>query len=91
MWYVIIISIILVALHIIYTLKAQSVISSALVLTKKQKVINSILIWLIPFVWYFLIKDFIIIDQRIMTKKRREKLRKKEERFFYESEKGIWG
>lgn len=91
MWYFIIGLLVFIVLYIKYTIKAQEIVSNALVLSKKQKLINTILIWLIPFVWFYLIKDFIIIDQRIITKKRREKLNKEEKRHFYESEKGIWG
>ena len=50
---------------------------SNIVLTKKQKILNSILIWLIPFVWYYLVKDLIANDIEVMTKKRRDQLLKK--------------
>ena len=59
------------------TIKAQRKINSTIMLTKKQKTINSILIWLIPFIWYFLIKHLIKPDNNIMTKAKRKELIKK--------------
>jgi hypothetical protein len=50
------------------------------VLTKKQKILNSILIWLLPFVWYYLVKDLIDDTPKIMTKKQRDDLLKKHHR-----------
>lgn len=71
--------------------KRSKVISNALVLSKRQKILNSILIWTIPFVWYYLMKDFIRIDRRTMTKKRRDRLIRKQSGGFYESGLGCGG
>lgn len=91
MWYLIIFSIIFLFLYLRHTIEAQKVVSNALVLSKRQKILNSILIWTIPFVWYYLMKDFIRIDRRTMTKKRRDRLIRKQSGGFYESGLGHGG
>ncbi|WP_298510110.1 hypothetical protein [uncultured Kordia sp.] len=58
----------------------QKKITLNIVLTKRQKILNSILIWLVPFVWYYLIKDLITDEIEIMTKEKRNKLRTKHDR-----------
>jgi hypothetical protein len=49
------------------------------------------MIWVIPFLWYYLFKDFIVSKTETMTKDRRDQLLKKKSGGFYESNKGIWG
>jgi len=83
--------IILFCTHILYTLRVQKKINSTILLNKRQKKLNSIMIWLIPFIWYQLIKGFIHPNPEIMTKKRRNKLIEKNGGEFYESGKGITG
>ena len=77
--------------HLIYTYRIQQKINSNILLSKKQKKMNSILIWLIPFIWYNIIKDLITVDYGVMTKSKRDKLIKKKSGGFYESGKGITG
>ncbi len=48
------------------------------VLTRSQKIMNSIFVCLLPFVWYFLIKDLIKDEFEVMTKTKRDYLQKKE-------------
>ena len=83
--------VILVLIYLYYTFRIQLKINSNILLSKKQKVLNSILIWIIPFIWYNLVKDLITPDDRIMTKQKRDKLIKKKGGGFYESGKGITG
>lgn len=77
--------------HLIYTYRVQLKINSNILLSKKQKVLNSILIWLIPFIWYNIIKGLLTVDYGVMTKSKRDKLIKKKSGGFYESGKGITG
>lgn len=61
-------------------------------LTKKQKVLNHILIWLFPFGWYFIAKDFFNPNTEIMVKNRRSKIHKKKNNGnFYERGSGMFG
>lgn len=83
--------IILVLIYFYYTFRLQLKINSNILLSKKQKVLNSILIWIIPYIWYHIVKDLITPDDRIMTKRKRNKLIKKKSGGFYESGKGITG
>jgi len=71
------------------TIKAQRKINSTILLTKKQKIINSILIWLIPFLWYFLIEHLIKVDSSVMTKKKRAVLIKKNAGFSGSGSSGV--
>ena len=82
---------ILCLVHIIYTYRIQLKVNSSTLLNKKQKVFNSVLIWLIPFFWYYVVKESITIDQSVMTKSKRDQLNKKENAGFYESGKGMLG
>jgi hypothetical protein len=66
----------LLLLYFYITIKAQRKINSTNLLTKKQKNINSIMIWLLPFIWYYLIKHIIKSDDSIMTKAKRKTMRK---------------
>jgi len=78
-----IIYIFLVLIFIVYlfrTVKAQKKITQNKVLTKTQKVLNSILIWILPFAWYYIIKEMIEDDFVIMTKKKRDELLVKHDR-----------
>jgi len=90
----IILYIILAGLLYIYfdfTITMQKNILGSIVLSNNKKIFHSIMIWIIPFLWYYLFKDFIISKTETMTKDKRDKLLKKESGGFYESKKGIWG
>lgn len=67
-----------VFIYLSFTLKFQLIIYNNKVLDKRQKVLNSIMIWIIPFMWFFIIRKLITMDYRIMTKKQRDKLQRKE-------------
>jgi len=60
-------------------------------LSKSQKVLNSILVWIIPVLWFQLIKDLLMHKTVVITKKKREQIRKKSDQaHFYDSKQG-WG
>lgn len=59
----------------------QRTILKSELLGAKQKIINSILIWLLPFVWYWIIKDVLKSGKTPTTKYRRGKT----DGSFYES------
>jgi len=81
--------IIVFLLYLICSIRGQLKVNSSIVLTRKQKIWNSILLWLIPFLWYYMSKDIINPDNGVMTKKKRDKLLKKDAGGFYESGKGF--
>ena len=78
-------------IHLIFTYRIQKKISSNILLNRKQKLLNSVMIWIFPFVWYNIVKDLIMSDYSIMTKSKRDKLIIKKGGGFYESGKGITG
>jgi hypothetical protein len=67
----------------------QIKIRQNIVLTKRQKILNSILIWLLPFVWYYLIRDLIDDHPNVMTKKQRDAMLKKHHRDPHSYKNGI--
>lgn len=75
----------------IYTLVIQRKIILNIDLSPKQKTIHSILIWLIPFLWYYLVKDLMKTDKGPMTRSKRDKLKKDMNGGFYESGVGTSG
>ncbi len=88
--YIILIGFILY-LFLNYTLNAQQRILKSALLNKSQKVFHSILIWVIPFFWFYLLEDIIVEKHKVMTKKKRDKMNSKRGGGFYESYKGIFG
>ena len=81
--------IILGGIHLIYTIRIQRKVSASILLNRKQKILNTVMIWLIPYIWYQLIKNLIHPNYEIMTKTKREQLKNKKGGGFYESGKGI--
>lgn len=77
-------------IYIDFTLTMQKNINKSIILGRKSKVFHSIMIWCIPFLWYYVFKVFIISNTEIMTKDKRDKLNRKRGGF-HESGKGIWG
>lgn len=77
-------------IYIYKTSKMYKTIQKSIILSDRGKLIHSIMIWLIPFLWYALFKDLIEHKSRTMTKRRREKL-SKGKGSFYESRKGFHG
>ena len=75
----------LILLYVCFTIRFQNKILRNKVLTRKQKVINTVMVWCIPFVWYFFISEFIDDKMETMTIKKRKKLLKKDGGGFYES------
>jgi len=49
------------------------VIFTSLVLNEKQKFSHCILVWLIPFLWFYMFKDFYANTNNTMTKDIRDK------------------
>ncbi len=88
MWELVIVVVLII--YVIFTYKAWIYIDNNNILSKKQKLINSILIWIIPFLWFLLIKSLTNFKSEAMTKTKREELNKKSGGFT-ESGTGIWG
>jgi len=67
-------------------------ISKSKILETRQKVINSVLIWFIPILWYIILKIYINEESPTVTRAYREEQRKnKKQGGFYESGKGFYG
>jgi len=55
----------------------------------EYKIFHIVMVWLIPFLWYYLVKGFIISNMRTMTKEERDRLSAKSGGF-RESGKGMY-
>ena len=76
--------ILFIILHVLFTTKIQIRIIKDIILTKKQKIIHSFLIWLIPFLWYILFRKLIFHRLNTMNKNKRDKLIKIRKYWGYE-------
>ncbi|MDO6739441.1 hypothetical protein [Wenyingzhuangia sp. 2_MG-2023] len=81
----------IIVIYLIFNFFTLRKILKNKVLTSIQKLINSIMIFIIPFIWYFLISELLDDKVETMTKTKRDKLRKKKRGGFYESGIGING
>ena len=80
------IGIVFLIAYLFLTISTQIKISKSNYFNKSQKTANSILIWLIPFIWALLIKSFLKPnDTGTMTKDKRKINKNK----YYESENGF--
>lgn len=70
---------ILVSGYVVFTLHAQIRIMYANVLSANQKLINSLLIWLIPFFWFFVVRVFLKKDFKTITKKDRDQMQRRQD------------
>jgi len=75
----------LIGIYILNTIRAQIDIIKNEALDSKRRIINSILMWIIPFFWYFIINDLIKVDNENMTKEKRDKLLRYDENNNYRS------
>ncbi len=80
---------IVVLFYILFSLYAQRRIYASVVLTRKRKRVNTILSWLIPFLWFLIIKDIIDYQSYTVTKKHRDRLHRQKYPTYYESKKGF--
>ena len=76
--------IILLIAYLYFTNRFRIIITNSSMLTKQQKLINLIMIWVFPFIWFWLIKE-IIEPSKTITKKDRDK----KTGSFYESGIGV--
>lgn len=82
----------LVLFYLCFSLNATIQILKWETLSNAKKVVQIVLSWSIPFIWYLLVKELIAPSKfKTMTKKTRRKLRKDENKNFYESGIGIHG
>lgn len=65
---------ILVYIYVSKTYTYSIVIYTSLVLNKTQKILHCILTWLIPFLWFYMFKDFYANTNNTMTKDIRDKM-----------------
>lgn len=80
----------LLLIYILFTGFVTKKISRSTVIHKNQKTIHIILVWLVPFIWYYLVKDILFsFNNETMTKTKRKKLNFKKSNDFYESNKGL--
>lgn len=65
--------VILIAVYLIYSIYLSKIIDESEYLNHKQKRVNTVLLWLIPFIWGYLIKNIIKPSKpEIMTKSKRK-------------------
>ena len=72
------------------TLQMTRNINASPILSSRNKVFHIVMVWLIPFLWYYLVKGFIISNMKTMTKEERDRLSAKSGGF-RESAKGMYG
>ena len=78
-------------LHLFFGIRFQRRILASILIDRRQKIINSILIWILPFFWYNILRLFINEENPTVTKLEREAMRKqKKSDAFYESGNGIF-
>lgn len=65
--------------YVTFTIYAISKINKAKSVSDSYKLRHSILTCLIPFVWYYLIKDFLDKNNKVVTKSVREQRKKKQD------------
>jgi len=73
-----------------FTLQMTRNIKVSPILSDRNKKLHIVMVWLIPFLWYYLVKGFIISNMKTMTKEERDRLNGKNGNF-YESGKGMYG
>lgn len=81
--------ILVIIAYLYYTIRAQRRIVKSRILPNKTKIVNSILIWIIPFVWFYMMEGFIEHENIIVTKAVRDKRKKENESPFYDG--GFFG
>lgn len=79
-----------ISIYVYCTIHWMHTIRNSMNLPYRSKVIHSICVWLIPFLWYYLFRGFIESKYEVMTKHTRDELDKKRGGFT-ESNKGIYG
>ena len=78
-------------LHLFFGIRFQRRILASILIDRRQKIINSILIWILPLFWYNILRLFINEENPTVTKLEREAMRKqKKSDGFYESGNGIF-
>lgn len=79
--------------YLFVSIKSQAALLKSIYFSNQQKFFHSLLIWLLPFLWYIMADDFLKPDDRVMTKPLRDELqeRQAEDGSFYESGIGIFG
>lgn len=82
----------LLVIYVLFSILVSKKINDSSLIHKNQKTIHTVMVWLIPFAWYFLVKDILFsVNNKTMTKTKRKKLNNKKSNDFYESNKGIKG
>lgn len=87
--YVILVAII-AYVYVSKTYTYSLVIYTSFHLNNKQKIVHCVMVWLLPFVWYYLFKDIYTHTNAAMTKDVRDKMNAKQGGFT-ESNTGING
>ncbi len=77
-------------LYAYFTLRMTRNIKASPILSDSKKMFHIVMVWLIPFAWYYLVKGLIISNMTTMTKGERNKINGRKGGF-YESGKGIYG
>ena len=81
---------IVIYFYVDFTLQMTRNIKVSPILSDRNEILHIVMVWLIPFLWYYLVKGFIISNMKTMTKEERDRLNSKNGNF-YESGKGMYG
>jgi hypothetical protein len=65
--------VLIITIYLIYSIRLTKLIEESAYLNHKQKRVNTVLLWIIPFIWGYLIKNIIKPSKpEIMTKSKRK-------------------
>lgn len=70
--------------HIFLLFKSYSRLFKVQFFNLGQKIFHSVMLFVIPFVWYYMIKDLLEHKLEVMTKEKRDKIRERNYSQFYD-------
>lgn len=70
--------------HLFYSIEGLISVLKSEFLNTFQKVFNGIMVFLLPVIWFNLIKSFLTVEIDVVTKKERDERRRKNEKPFNE-------
>jgi 4-amino-4-deoxy-L-arabinose transferase-like glycosyltransferase len=89
LWKGMMVYIVFILVYVTFSIHAHLRIRKSLALNVNRKRIHIILSWMIPFLWYLFIKDFIDYKLFTMTKKIRDQRYREKYPSYHESRKGF--
>ncbi len=83
------ISLIIILVYLYFTFKIQKKIIKTIYLNKNQKILNSIFLWIIPFIWGFLVKY--LLNQNPLGTITKEQRKMDHDNFYESNIGGLYG